>query len=401
MPLIADEKAHTLVHWLVRDSTSLSLEQMTEELCTRLIAAGVPVWRMFVPIPTLHPEVFGRGCIWKRGGRMQAQKVSHDFILKLRRTHADGPPTDPVAEVERNRRPLRRRLNVPPEQLEYGVYRDVQAQGGTDYLALPLYIEEQVTAVSWATDAPGGFSDENVALLTELMPFLEIRLRLESARFAMDSLLEVYLGHNAARRVSQGVVRRGTGERIAAAIWFCDLRGFTTMADGIPPDVVVKTLDSYFERVGEAVLRRGGEILKFIGDAILAIFPVGEPGPGQACDDALRAAREALEALAALNRERATEAQPPLAIGVALHLGEVMYGNIGARERLDFTVIGASVNEVCRLESLCKPLGTPLIISEALAERCSVTDLVDLGAHALKGVSTPRRVFGLRELVRG
>jgi adenylate cyclase len=188
--------------------------------------------------------------------------------------------------------------------------------------------------------------------------------------------------------------KRGGSELIPAAIWFCDLRGFTSMSDQMDPRQVVEVLDAYFDRVGGAVAANGGEVLKFVGDASLAIFPVpASGGPAAACQCARRAAEEGLAALEALNRERPTELA--LSIGVALHLGNVMYGNIDSRDRLDFTVISAAVNETCRLESLCKVLKTPLTMSDAFVSALAATHVVDLGAHDLKGVQNKRRVFTL------
>jgi adenylate cyclase len=279
------------------------------------------------------------------------------------------------------------------------VLRELKAQGLTDYLAHVIYLSGQRNAVSWATDHTEGFSEEQLRTLRQLMPYLALRLELESTRYSLGSLLEVYLGENAARRVLAGAFKRGSGERIQAAIWLCDLRGFTTLADQVPAEQVVSTLDAYFDQVVGAVAAQGGEVLKFIGDAILAIFRVQEGAEQQACAAALVAAQDALGRLATLNDERAREGLPSLAMGVALHLGQVMYGNIGSKERLDFTVIGASVNEASRLESLCKQLGTPLVMSGQFARACGSADVVPLGRHSLRGVREEREVFGLAPLL--
>ena len=183
-------------------------------------------------------------------------------------------------------------------------------------------------------------------------------------------------------------------ELIDAAIWFSDLRDFTVISDRSAPDVVVRLLDEYFERVAGAVMDHGGEVLKFVGDAILAIFPTGDDRAA-ACSRALAAASAALNALTALNAMREARDDAPIAMGLALHLGPVMYGNIGARNRLDFTVISAAVNEACRLESLCKPLATPLIMSEAFVQAAALSNARDLGSHSLKGVSAQVRAFTL------
>lgn len=243
--------------------------------------------------------------------------------------------------------------------------------------------------ISIASDAPGGFDDARLAAFERLLDPLEARLELESNRFSTETLLEVYLGPNAARRVLAGDFRRGSGQRIHAAIWLCDLRGFTSLADLLPLDQVVPVLDAYFEAMAQP-LTDGGEILKFIGDSILAVFPTGEDEAG-AARRAVAAARKSLEAF-----NVSTVAQKHgLAAGVAVNLGEVMYGNIGARERLDFTVIGAAVNETARMEALCKPLRTPLVLSEGVARHLDPYQLCPLGSHVLRGVSTERPLFTL------
>jgi adenylate cyclase len=209
----------------------------------------------------------------------------------------------------------------------------------------------------------------------------------------MRSLLDVYLGHNAARRVLAGAFRRGGGETIRAAIWSCDLRGFTSMADRLPAAEVVATLDRYFETVCAPIAEGGGEVLKLIGDAVLAIFPIS-PAAGDeaaACRRALAAAKGAIEGIRRWNEAR----EEPIGVGVALHLGEVTYGNIGAQRRLDFTVIGAAVNEVCRVEPLCKELGRSLLVTDAFAAQVACRDLVALGTRALRGVAEPRALFGI------
>jgi adenylate cyclase len=186
-----------------------------------------------------------------------------------------------------------------------------------------------------------------------------------------------------------GQFRRGTGTELEAALWFCDLRGFTELSDRLPARAVVGVLDRYFESVATPIEEQGGEILKFIGDAILAVFPIGDEGPGPACHRALAAAEAVLARVEAASR---TEAEP-IALGIALHTGRVMYGNIGGLTRLDFTVIGASVNELCRVEAMCKSLGEPLLMTAAFAAALGDVELRSLGHHALKGVAKPQEIL--------
>jgi adenylate cyclase len=266
-------------------------------------------------------------------------------------------------------------------------------------MGLP-FANGQTSYVSFATKAASGFAEEALNVLEALRPFLARRLELESSYYATRALLDVYLGKNAARRVFAGAFQRGKGELLSAAIWFSDMRDFTALSDRSAPAQVVETLDRYFDAVATAISAGGGEVLKFIGDAVLAVFPLGDD-PRAACRSALGAAEEAFRSIEAINRDRAARGEEPISIGVALHRGEVMYGNIGARARLDFTVISSAVNEASRLESLCKQLGTPLALSEAFATTAEPDDVVDLGEHALKGVKAPLRVFTLRGWQRG
>ena len=376
--------------WLL-DSRHAPDSGMTlmQGLVDLLRARGLPLWRCSFSLMTKHPELVWHTVQWR-----EATGVT--FIDRQRRT-LDVPffTRSPMPLIQQGSPPIRVRLTG--DDLRFPVCEDLKAIGGTDYMVQGLpHASGEIGYVSWATRAPGGFTDEALACLVALTPHLSQRIELESAYHATQALMEVYLGRNAGQRVVRGAFRRGTGDLMDAAIWFCDLRDFTALSDRLPPQEVVKTLDEYFDRVAGAVMQRGGEVLKFIGDAILAIFPVdGDASSG--CTSALRAAEDALQALTKLNVEREARGDSRLAIGVALHVGPLMYGNIGAKDRLDFTVISAAVNETCRLEALCKPLRTPLTMSEAFVKAAQPEAIVDLGRHALKGVLTPLQVFTLRQ----
>jgi len=355
-------------------------------LVEHLRGRGLPLWRCMFNVMTKHPELVWHSVQWTEEGGVR-------IIERPRASLLDPFFTDsPIARLRAGSPPIRARLDQGDPG--WPVCRDLAALGGTDYFALGLrQLSGEIGYISCATRRPGGFTDGELAVLTALGPALAQRIELVSAYHATRALLEVYLGRNAGHRVMGGAFQRGGGELIDAAIWFCDLRDFTTMSDRSAPREVVETLDAYFERVAGAVMERGGEVLKFVGDAVLAIFPITDDA-GRACNAAIDAAERALEALDALNRDR----KAPLAIGIALHVGTVMYGNIGARDRLDFTVISRAVNEACRLEGLCKTLGTPLAMSEAFVAAAARPDTIDLGAHALKGVDAPLRVLTLARL---
>jgi len=356
-------------------------------LAARLVEAGAPLWRMSYALMTVHPEVLWRTVQWRAG----------EITLRDQpRARLDDPfyTRSAVATARKERVPLRVRL--VDGDLPYPICVDLRDEGATDYFVLPLaFTNGQITYTSFATRAPGGFSDADLELLRSLGPSLAMRLELESAYYATHALLEVYLGKNAARRVLSGAVERGRGELIDAVIWFCDMRGFTELGERMHPARVVTMLDAYFDAMASAVAEHGGEVLKFIGDAVLAIFPIGDD-PRMACRRALDAADTAFASLARVNAARAADGEDALTAGVALHLGPVLYGNIGSRDRLDFTVISTAVNATARLESLCKELGTPLAMSAAFLEVAAIDDVVDRGEHALKGLLSPLHVFTRR-----
>src|SRR5436853_483440 len=222
----------------------------------------------------------------------------------------------------------------------------------------------------------------------------ELGNRLLAEGLPLAALLEAYLGRRSAARVQAGALRRGGGETIRAALLCADLRDFTALSEATEPTAMIAALDAWFDRIAGAVHAFGGEVLKFIGDGVLAIFPVIDAAPRHACDSALRAASAAKAGMAHLNEERRGQGLPPLAFGAALHLGEMLWGNIGAANRLDFTAIGPAVNLASRLEGLCKPLGRSVLISGAVAAE-TTTPLVPLGAHALRGIAAPCAVFTL------
>jgi len=383
-----------LTSWLLDPAArDLPADRFVDALADHLLAAGVPVTWASTGIHTLHPEVALRNIRWAAGEGTTTHERHHELLETS--AYSDSP----IWHIyERGVDMIRCRLAGAQANLDFPICHDLAGEGLTDYLAMALrFSGGERSSISWATDAPEGFSDSDLALLSDIRPLLALRFELESALYSKRSLLEVYLGRNAATRVMDGAVRRGEGQLLRAAIWYCDLRGFTSMSDSLPAEQVVESLDRYFEAVSYPVVALGGDILKFIGDAMLAIFPVEDDDPAAAARLAVRAAREAVHSMVRLNQDRATVGAPPLGIGVALHLGDVMYGNIGGRDRLDFTVIGATVNEVCRVEPLCKPLGQQLLLTETIAAHVPDDELESLGHHELRGVSEPQEVFTLRD----
>ena len=247
------------------------------------------------------------------------------------------------------------------------------------------------------SDKPGGFSSTDLDRMF-LLQFAFTRLvEIHSLRDTAANLLDAYVGRAAGQRILAGEVKRGDGQTIEAVIWYCDLRGFTRASDTLPRDTIIALLNDYFDTMGDIVTNAGGEILKFMGDGMLAIFPVPTPAERAAtASTAARAAASAVDAMLVLNRIRAAEGEPTVRFGLALHLGEVMFGNIGASQRLDFTVIGPAVNYAARLEKLCGPLDRAVLLSAAMAALLPEAELEPLGSHTLKDIDPPQAVFGLK-----
>jgi len=243
--------------------------------------------------------------------------------------------------------------------------------------------------LGWAGTRP--FGPAEAGRLRQAARFAAGPLAALATRAASAALLEAYLGRRSAARVLAGPLRREVGETIRAVLLFADLRSFTALSEAEPPAAVIAALGGWFDCIGGAVHAFGGEVLKFIGDGVLAIFPVGEK-PREACDAALRAVASAKAGMAHLATSRREQGLPPLSFGVALHLGEILWGNVGAADRLDFTAIGPAVNLVSRLEGLCRPLGRTVLISGAVAQETSAT-LIPLGTHALRGIASPCAVY--------
>lgn len=359
----------------------------------RIVDGGVPVWRAKTGLRTSHPEVWARNLEWRRGQPLIDDTRPHDLVTTS--TYRDSP----AARVMGGDDVVRRRLRGAGAALDFAICEELAARGGADYVCFGLAFADVRNFVSFATDDDAGFSDAQLAALREVLPALSLRLELCTRDDAMKGLLEVYLGNDAARRVLGGSVRRGDGTALRAAIVMSDLRNFTVLADGADPRDVVAVLDVVFDAVAGAIVDGGGEVLKFIGDAVLAVFV--DDDDRAACARAVAAADEALRRLDAVNAARAAAGAAPVGVGLGVHVGDVFYGNIGSRTRLDFTVIGSAVNETARVESMCRPCGAPLLLSDAFVARLGGgVDVVSVGTHALKGVARPVELFTLPRFAR-
>jgi adenylate cyclase len=375
-----------VVDWLDRGAPPAKLPQdVLLQLCRRLVESGIALYRAAVFVRTLHPNVAGRAFYWRADtDAVEVDEAEHAFM------QTEDHLGSPLPVIVSSRAEIRRRLADPDCPMDYPVLADLRSQGATDYLAVPLeFLNGEVHVASFSTRRPGGFSDGELAALRRVLPPLTRVAEIYALSRKAGNILEAYLGRQAGAKVLAGQIRRGDSEELHAVIWFCDLRDSTPLADSMSRTAFLDLLNQYFECVLGPVLERGGEVLRFIGDAALAIFAVGED-PVNACEKAVEAAREAIARMQALNEAR----QPPLRFGIGLHLGTVLYGNIGTPTRIEFTVIGAAANEAARIESLCKSLDTSLVVSEQVVRHLPGT-WKPLGRHALRGVGEPVALFTL------
>ena len=366
--------------WILgAESRSLLPHRFLEGLVERL-RAELPLWRLSTGIRTRHPEVSVVSFWWSEEEGMQVEDIPHEEGFgqaaagPIPRLYTSGAPW------------LRWRLDDP---IDIPLLARLRDRGATDYLILNLP-GSRAQSISFATRDPAGFTELQLERLIGLQIPLAARWDHALARHSSFSLLRAYLGRHAALQVWQGAYRRTHDQRLDAIVFTCDLRGFTARVDAGPLEHVLQDLDRYFECVSEPWIEAGGEILKFVGDAVLGILPI-EDEPESAARRALDASRAAFARLDAVNADR-PEGRDPLRMGWALHAGEVAYGNVGSRSRVDFTVIGAAVNEVSRLESLTKTVA-PLLISRRVATLLGAAELTDAGTHTLRGVSHPVQVY--------
>jgi adenylate cyclase len=359
-----------------------------DEFAWRLLAAGMPLLRVTLHTATLHPQFLGTTLTWWRDtGETVQIMIAHEV--------ADTIPHEqnPVRRVCYDRETLRRRLDRPDAELDFDVLVELRERGGTDYIALPINgVYAAAYMVTFVTDRPGGFNNSELADLTRAAHRLSIITDRHNQWWITHNLLCAYLGANTGPKVLNGQIRRGAGMELTAVLWSSDLRGFTERSDRLPSERMIAILNALFEAQAAGIRARGGEILKFIGDGLLAIFPIDRTDAVTAvAKAAVAAAREAIVAVAGLADDAVMEGEPPLDIVIALHVGAVHYGNIGAADRLDFTVIGPAVNLVSRIENAAKALRRPIVVSADLA--AALDGVVSLGRHHLRGLAAPQELF--------
>jgi adenylate cyclase len=361
-----------------------------DELAWRLVAAGIPLLRASLHSGTLHPQYLGDTYMWWRTtGRTQKVMITHEITDLV--PYAENP----VRRVREGDETLRRGLEGDETRFDLPVLHDLKARGATDFLALPVAstFGFSAHAASYVSDRPGGFSEHEIADLTALSERLSVIADMNSQRQIAENTLKAYLGPQTGPRVLAGQIRRGSGEAMAAVLWSSDLRRFTELSDHWPADRVIGLLNDLFDLQAKAITGHGGEILKFVGDGLLAIFPVADPADApSAAANALAAAEEALAALVELRARATADGESPLEIVIALHYGTVVYGNVGSAARLDFTVIGPAVNLVSRIEAVAKSLDLPLVVSDDFAGVFG-KKLTSLGRRSLRGLEQPHELF--------
>jgi len=384
--------------WMIGDALQgRDLLATLDELCERAQAAGLPVERVHVAMTTLHPMFQARSIRWfTEGGEY---RVSHP--------HGETPGDDwlksPLRVVtESEQREVRFPMESDGVWREFPLLVELEGEGFTDYFGAvsPFGPEEEAIArqdgmiMSWATRRPGGFTDGHIAAIRRLQMRFAVAAKITNREETALNILSAYMGGDAAKRVLDGQIKLGDGDVIPSVIWYSDLRHSTDLADTLPGEAFLAVLNDYFRCAAGAVLDHGGDVLRFIGDAVLAIFPIAEGRftTEEACARAIEAAEEADRRIAELNADRGTAPGYPVAYGLALHVGPVLFGNIGVPERVEFSVIGPAANEVCRLEGKTKDLGRSIVVSEAFARELDL-DWQDLGEHELRGVGAKRRIL--------
>ena len=399
--MITEALERDVTDWLVRCGLEIRDEaEMLEGFCDRLVAAGVPLWRVASGAKLLHPLLDARGCRWLRGQGCVKEEYSRANVSDDNEEWLTSPFYHLVYRL--NASELHRRLDGEYRRGEFPLLDRFQDEGSTDYLALAVdyggkgrQADVRGMLCSFQTDRQGGFSEPELDLLRRMSLPLALAYQATIAVETAVTLVTTYLGADAGRRVLDGAIARGTAESVRAVLWYSDLEGFTRIADTAEAAELMALLNDYAEVVVAAVHAHGGQVLKFIGDGILAMFPVTDQGVP--CGRALDAAVATLAGTDRLSHERVSAGRPATGMHVALHVGEVLYGNIGGPDRLDFTVVGPAVNEVARIETLCRSLEQQLIISSAFARDAGpeARRLVSLGRYALKGVRRPEELFTL------
>ena len=381
-----------ITDWLIEGAGSAPNPpgRVLAETCEHMVRAGLPLWRVGVFVRTLHPDIFGRSFVWRHGAEVVMTSANFDV------RDSDEFRSSPLSVLYSTEKEVRRRLSDSAAIDNSPFLADMRQEGVTDYIAFPLrFTDGSIHSATWATKRPGGFTEDHIESLRKVVPPLARVIEIMSWRRTASSLLDTYVGNRAGERILGGQIRRGHTDTMQAAIWLSDLRGFTALSDRLPAETVVDILNHYFDCQVSSIGTHGGEVLKFMGDGLLAVFPIDEyVGDVQkVCSSVLEAARE--------SRARVEEMQYPIGdvierfrFGVALHVGRILYGNIGGGNRLDFTCIGPAVNLAARLEKIAGRLNRTIVASAGFAGICA-GGWTELGEFPISGFSKAERVYGL------
>lgn len=357
-----------------------------------MIAATAPIDRLSIHLLTLNPQVIATSNVW-----LKTEDETVPFLAEHKVRASERYIGSPLQQLFDTGKRVRQRLDRLPEDA-HRAYTELVPDGFTDYLALPVVFGEILgSAIIIVSKKPGGFNNNDIAGFRRLRTYIAPILEVYSLRYTAQSLMDTYVGKRTADKILAGMVQRGDADTINAALWFSDLREFTHLTETMPTDKILALLNEYFECVSAAATARGGEILRFIGDAMLIVFPIdAKLSKQQACLAAVEAACDARITLATINHQRRRHNEPEIRFGVGLNVGEVTYGNVGALDRLDFTVMGPAVNRTSRLEALTKTLNRPILFSRELAEQIDLPTEY-LGDFAMKGISAEQPVYALAD----
>lgn len=388
-------RAHNpIIDWLLDEGWKFSdQKEFTKQLSETILKAGVPIARARLSIRLLHPQVMGFSYTWDdRSPQVDYFEATHEM------RESDMYKNSPFAAIfDDGADAIRRRIMDDACLLDYPVLDDLKEEGFTDYVALPLtFSDGRRSAITFASRHENGFSSDELTLIYDSLSAMARIIENHALKHTASVLLETYLGRATGQQVLSGKVQRGDGQRIRSVIWFSDLRQSTHLAETMESNDFLEMLNDYFECTAGSVLENNGEVLRYIGDAVLAIFPLG---PTDECDvsneaahNAEKAARLAFQRLEAMNEKQREKGRPEIASGIGLHIGEVMYGNIGTLDRLEFSVIGSSANEAARLESMTKELNVPLIVSDQFSQLHGGL-WRSLGSYNLKGFVRKRELY--------
>jgi len=395
-----NEAFNELAEWVTQSGLIGRTEsELMAGFCRRIAEAGVPLARAIVILDTLHPIYEGRAFRWR------ADAPDAVEVLDYGRTN-EGEAAElwrrsPFFHLlQSGGNEMRRRL-AAGDPADFPSIAQARDEGATDYLVLVhrfaaegVIGEMDCVYSAWSSDAPGGFAEDAASALKRLAPFLKLAVKSAALARIAGTLAETYLGRDAGRRVMSGRIVRGVAEKIGAVLWYSDLHGYTQISDNSPPEQIIPLLNDYAEVVVSAVHGHGGDVLKLVGDGTLAIFPA--ENREEACLGALAAAVRVRNGVVEVNGKRAAAGLPTTQVYLALHVGDVFYGNIGSKDRLDFTIIGPAVNEVSRILALSRSVEQDVLLSASFADALGSTmrrRLVSIGRYALRGVAQPQELF--------